>query len=403
MKKLLCLLMACLLILPAAAQMPPERGAAWFYPMLHVQGSRMDLLTDAQLNAIARMPSEDVHGIVEAMFLAAAGVKEQDEIQLWKTCRTTAEKEARSAINAAYRAKTLPWLLAAFAPGNRPEYLKDAAPMSSRPTPAPTPEPTMTPSSMPAETPVPEESAPEWTIADSMAAFAENEHGRAFLILLEAYGGTDAESCMAVTQAVVQRWLAEIDHAGLTEINGDYQLWLYAPDTPIDYPVVQCRDNSYYLDRIFNRRANPAGTLFIDCRNLPDFDDPNTLIYGHHMRDSSMFHSLTDYDTPGYYDAHPFMLAVSAKEIYVIEVFAGYVTTSKDHCYDIAISDEEDMRRFVETAAEKSDFDSHAEIDCRADRLVTLSTCAYNFDNARCIVIGRLERVWARDFVYPVQ
>ena len=172
------------------------------------------------------------------------------------------------------------------------------------------------------------------------------------------------------------------------------RLWLYAPDTPIDYPVVKCRSNSYYLDRMFNRKQNPAGTLFIDMRNLPDFDDPNTLIYGHHMRDGSMFHSLTDYDAPGFYDAHPFMLAVSETEIYLIEVFAGYVTTSKDHCYDIAISDEQDMRAFVEEAQRKSDFASHVEIDCGADRLVTLSTCAYNFENARYVVIGRLATMW---------
>lgn len=399
-KQLLCLLMACLLMLPAAAEGPDQRNAAWFYPMLYVEGSQMHLLTDAQLTELAQLPSEEVHAIVEAMFLAAAGVEETEEIQLWKTYKTNAEREARSAENAAYRAKTLPWLLAAFAPGNCPEDPTDAEALTARPTPTPTPAPTATPVPLCTQTPAPVEV--DW-MAVSMEAFAGNEHGAAYLALMANYGGTDAESCMAVTQAAVQRWLAEIDHADLADINGDYQLWLYAPDTPIDYPVVQCGNNSYYLDRMFNRRQNPAGTLFIDYRNLPDFDDPNTLIYGHHMRDSSMFHSLTDYDTPGFYDAHPFMLAVSAKEVYVIEVFAGYVTTNKDHCYDIAISDAEDMRQFVETAQKKSDFVSHVEIDCGADRLVTLSTCAYDFDNARCIVIGRLERVWMQEYSMPAQ
>ena len=395
-RQLLCLLMACLLILPAAAEAPDERDAAWFYPVLYAEGSRMHLLTDAQLAELGQMTSEKVHAIVEAMFLAAAGVEETAEIQLWKTYKTNAEKEARSAENAAYREKTLPWLLAAFAPGNRPAE----EPVNARPTPTPAPAPTATPVPLCTQTPLPVEVD---LMAVCMEAFAGNAHGAAYLTLLAEHGGTDAESCMAVTQAVVQRWLAEIDHAVLGEINGDYQLWLYAPDTPIDYPVVQCGNNSYYLDRMFNRKQNPAGTLFIDYRNLPDFDDPNTLIYGHHMRDSSMFHSLTDYDTPGFYDAHPFMLAVSAKEIYVIEVFAGYVTTSTDHCYDIAISDAEDMRRFAKTAQKKSDFASHVDIDCGADRLVTLSTCAYNFDNARCIVIGRLNRVWMQEYSMSAQ
>jgi sortase B len=332
MKKLLCLLMT-LLMLPAAAEAP--------------------LAADA-------MSSEEVHAVVEALFLAAAGTQENEEIALWKKL-SPEEQAARSAENAAYRAQTLPWLAAVFA-ADIPAREEDSA----------------------------------WTLAAGIAAFEGNPHGQAYLALLGRYGASDAESCMALTRAAVQRWLAEIDHEKLLAINGDYQLWLYAPGTPIDYPVVQCRSNSYYLDRMFNRKKNPAGTLFVDMRNLPGFRDPNTIIYGHHMRDGSMFHSLTDYDAPGFYEAHPFMLAVSETEIYLIEVFAGYVTTSKDHCYDIAISDEDDMRAFVEEAQRKSDFVSHVEIDCRGDRLVTLSTCAYNFDNARCIVIGKLTRVWQK-------
>ncbi len=331
MKKLLCLLLT-LLMLPAAAEVP--------------------LTADT-------LSSGEIHEVVEALFLAAAGTREDEEIALWKKL-SEEERSARSAENAAYRARTLPWLTAVFA----------------------------------AVLPAWEDAA--WSPADGVAAFEGNPCGQAYLTLLRRYGASDAESCMALTRAVVQRWLAEIDHDKLLTINGDYRLWLYAPGTPIDYPVVQCRSNSYYLDRMFNRKKNPAGTLFIDMRNLPGFRDPNTIIYGHHMRDGSMFHSLTDYDAPGYFDAHPFMLAVGPEGIWLIEVFAGYVTSSRDHCYDIAISDEKDMLAFVEEAAGKSDFVSHVEIDCTADRLVTLSTCAYNFDNARCIVIGRLNRVWIK-------
>ena len=345
MKRLICLLLA-LFALPAAAE-------------------------------TSNVSSAEAHAVVEALFLAAAGTAEKDELALWKTLDAEG-KAARSEANAAYRSLTLPWLAAVFAqeePQPEDTQLEEASAMTELP-----------------ETPEP----PAWTLEDGMAAFRGNVHGQAYLTLLAQYGASDAAGCMEVTRRFVQQWLREIDHEKLRGINGDYQLWLYAPDTPIDYPVVKCRSNSYYLDRMFNRKQNPAGTLFIDMRNLPDFDDPNTLIYGHHMRDGSMFHSLTDYDAPGFYDAHPFMLAVSETEIYLIEVFAGYVTTSKDHCYDIAISDEQDMRAFVEEARRKSDFASHVEIDCGGDRLVTLSTCAYNFDNARCIVIGKLTRVWQK-------
>ena len=402
------LLALALLIAPAAAQEPSARDASWYYPMLYVEGSLMHLLTDAELEAIARMPSEEIHAIVEAMFLAAAGVKEWDEIQLWKSYKTKAEKTARSEANAAYRVDTLPWVMAAYAPGNRPTPVPDAVPTEAvRPTATPTPAPTITPAPtpVPTATPTPEPGAtatpaptPVWKPEDGAAAYGENEFGQAFLALLAPLGGTDAQRCIAVTQAVIQRWLAEIDHDALHKINDHYECWLYAPATPIDYPVVQCGNNSYYLNHLFNRTSNPAGTLFMDYRNLTDFRDPNTLIYGHHMRDSTMFHSLTDYETEGFFDAHPFMVVIDKDEIYVVEVFAGYVTDGKDHCYDIAISDAEDMLRFTSMAAKKSDFDSHVIVDCRKDHMVTLSTCAYNFENARYIVIGRLDLAWDR---YP--
>ncbi len=380
------------LLLPSAIA-EETRDARWFYPMLHTPGSRMHLLTDAQLDAIAKMPSEDIHAIVEAMFLAAAGVEEKAEVKLWQSFRSADEKEARSAENAAYRAVTLPWLMEAFAPGNRPE---DSEIPDSRPTATPGAAPKATAN---AATPSPA-NAPDlnadhaWGLEDAMSAFEANEHGGAYLALLKPLGGTDGETCMAVTQAVMQRWLAEIEHGVLAGKNSHYQLWLYAPATRLDYPVVQCGNNSFYLDHMFNGKENKAGTLFVDYRNVSGFRDPNTIVYGHHMRDLSMFSCITNYESEGYFQAHPVMLAIWPDKIELIEVFAGYVTDGRDPCYDIAISDEEDMRKFAASAEGKSDFDSRVIIDCRKDRLVTLSTCAYNYENARYIVIGRLKLAW---------
>ena len=81
----------------------------------------------------------------------------------------------------------------------------------------------------------------------------------------------------------------------LRDINPDVCGWLTLDGTAIDYPVVQAEDNAKYLHRLFNGAYNACGTLFIDYRNLPEFQDPNTLIYGHHMRNGSMFKSITYY------------------------------------------------------------------------------------------------------------
>ena len=370
-KRLMVLLLALLLPLCAAAEAP--RDADWFDAVRMREGSLLPLLTEDELHALAGMSSEAVHDIVDVLFAAAAGVSEESELKLWKTLTKQADRDARSAENAAYRAAVLPWLLQAFAPGNRIADGNGAV----------------------AGAPAEDAAAVQWQTEKAFAALQSNAQGQAYLMLLTPWGGTDGDRCMAVTQAAVQRWLGEIDHGKLSGINGDYQFWLYSAGTPIDYPVVQCGDNRYYMDRMFNRKPNKAGTLFADYRNLPGFRDPNTLIYGHHMRDSSMFHSLTDYESRGFFEAHPYMLAVRADAIDLIEAFAGYVTDGRDHCYDIAVSDAEDMRAFVLAAKEKSDFDAHVEIACGQDHLITLSTCAYNFENARYVVIGRLRPLWA--------
>jgi len=313
----------------------------------------------------ADMEAEELHAFVEMLFAAVVGTTVEDEKKL-RPDMTEEAIEERNTNNAAYRARTLPWLIAAF----------------QTETPEPVPEATFSP-----------EELLVYTTEDSYAAFSETKPGMDYLALLASMGGEDLEKCMLITQEICQAWMSQVDHAKLMEMNGDYRCWIYAPGTQIDYPIVQSDDNGHYLKRMLNGERNSAGTLFIDYRNLPDFQDPNTLIYGHHMRNDSMFGTLTDYAAQTYYEGHPIMLMMSPKEIFLLQIFAGYTTSDKDHCYDIAISDEEDMAAFIGEALQKSDFDSGVQVDT-VDRLVTLSTCAYAFDDARYILIGRIVPVW---------
>ena len=329
------------------------------------------------------MTPEEIGAFIEVMFAAVTGTTTEQEKALRKEM---AEEEwpVRSAVLAEYRAKTLPWLKAVF----RPEIpmVELLPPSEAVSTPEPTPEPTQAPESEEAETPV-------YTTCDSYTAFEETEVGLEYLTLLESMGGNNREMCLLITQEICQMWMAQVNHEELADMNGDYRCWIYAPGTQIDYPVVQSEDNSYYLKRLFNGARNSAGTLFIDYRNLPDFQDPNTLIYGHHMRNDSMFGTLTDYADQAYYEGRPILLVMTADEVFLLEIFAGYTTSDKDHCYDIAISDEEDMAAFIDEAVRKSDFASGVQVQT-TDRLVTLSTCAYAFEDARYILIGRIVPVW---------
>ena len=319
------------------------------------------------------LEAEESAAFVEAMFRAATGVTKDGEWDL-REGMTLEQRLARNDACADYRARTLPWLEAALLP-----YEADAQPT---PEPTATPQPTGEPEIV-------------YTTADSWAAFYTTELGNAFIGRLAALGAQDEESALALSRRVTQEWLAQIDHEKLREMNGDYLLWLYAPGTQIDYPVVQDEGNDYYLSHLFNGDRNAAGTLFADYRNQPQLLDPNTILYGHHMRNDSMFGTLTDYEDQEYYEANPYMLATSENEIALLEIFAGYTTDSGDHCYQLAISGEENMNYFVRKAEEKSDFNTSVEVT-HEDRVVTLSTCAYDFENARYVVLTRVRSVWKR-------
>ncbi len=304
------------------------------------------------------------HEWVESMFRAAVGTTFEDETAL-RAGMTDEEIAARNAELAAYRADTVNWLLMAF------EAEEDGATV--------------------AEAAVDDDAAMLEAQAIQLAwdRFLGNEYGQIWTQTLKNLGAETAVDGLKLSREICAEWLAEIDAARLTEINADYSCWIYAPDSPIDYPIAHGADNEYWLHRLFDGSRNAAGTLFIDYRNLPDFQDPNTLIYGHHMRNDSMFGTLDHYEQPGYYDAHPWMLVIARDETYLVEVLAGYTTSKKDHCYDIAISDESDKQKFIDEAKAKSDFQSPTEIN-PGDALITLSTCAYAFENARYIVIGKL-------------
>lgn len=94
--------------------------------------------------------------------------------------------------------------------------------------------------------------------------------------------------------------------------------------------MAQGEDNSYYLKHLYDGTANKVGCLFIDYENAEDFSDNNTIIYGHNMRDGSMFSTLVEYKAQAYYDEHPEMYLVTPEGGYVVEVFSAFVASPEE-------------------------------------------------------------------------
>lgn len=180
----------------------------------------------------------------------------------------------------------------------------------------------------------------------------------------------------------------EVDFDVLLEKSADVVGWLYCADTPINLPVVQGEDNEYYLNRLYDGTGNGSGTLFIDYRSPRDFSGANTVIYGHNMKSKSMFGSLANYKRQEYYDQHPDLWLLTPDRNYKLELLAGFVAPddAEVYAYDLTKAEAYTM---VKNAMKESTFVSTAA-PRRSDRYLALSTCSYEFSNARYVLIARL-------------
>lgn len=179
-----------------------------------------------------------------------------------------------------------------------------------------------------------------------------------------------------------------VDFDGLHKKNKDIVGWIYCEDTPINYPVVQSYDNDYYLRRDLEGNYLVTGTIFADYRNKKPQVDKNYIIYGHYMKNSSIFGCFEKYKEGEYYEKHPELLYFTPEGDYRIELFAGLITNTDEFPYKTDFSEEE-FADFLKWAQEKSFIKTNVKVGAE-DKIVTLSTCSYEYENARCVLLGKL-------------
>lgn len=184
-----------------------------------------------------------------------------------------------------------------------------------------------------------------------------------------------------------------VDWKALKKVNPDVQGWLYQKGTVINYPVVQGTDNDTYLHTRFDKQWSGGGTLFVDCRMEKDFKGFNSIIYGHHMKDGSMFRSIRGYTKEdGYYDKHKTLELATPHGNYHLVVFSAFITKATDEDTYKMTYDEAEKQAYIDRAWERSELPiTKDSVDVtKNDRLVTLSTCAYDYEEARYIVMCKM-------------
>jgi len=175
----------------------------------------------------------------------------------------------------------------------------------------------------------------------------------------------------------------------LMTINPDIIGWIVIEDTDIDYPILQAEDNSFYLKTTVEGVASSSGAIFMDYRNSSDFSDNNSIIYGHKMRNGTMFQDLSEYKSQNFFNEHPYYTIYTPECEYRCEVFAAYVTSSVSEAYVLDFSSADNFVQYLNTAISKSLIKT-GTILYGTDRIVTLSTCDYTYNNARMVVHARI-------------
>ena len=181
----------------------------------------------------------------------------------------------------------------------------------------------------------------------------------------------------------------QVDFEALREINPDIVGWLYIEGTEINYPVVQSTDNDYYLHHLFNGRLNGAGCLFLDSSNDPSFSDPHSVIYGHYMQNGSMFAGLGGYKKQEFYDEHKTVLLLTPNKNYHVELFSAYVASESSDAWQLNFENDE-YADWLAAACESSGIATDVSPTVE-NRVLTLSTCSYEYSGARLVVLGILK------------
>ena len=170
----------------------------------------------------------------------------------------------------------------------------------------------------------------------------------------------------------------KINFEELKQKNSDTVAWLKVENTNIEFPIVQANNNSYYLTHNFDKKYNVAGWIFADYKNKLDGTDRNIVVYGHNMRNNSMFGSLKDVITEEWYnnEENKYITFVTENDYRTYQVFSVYQIQTEDYYIQTEFKSNE-FQEFIDTITKRSKKDFGINVS-KEDTILTLSTCSNN-------------------------
>jgi len=191
----------------------------------------------------------------------------------------------------------------------------------------------------------------------------------------------------------------QLKYARLFATNNDFAGYLEAPGINMSLPVVQTTDDEAYLNKNFYGKTTKYGCPFVSCLNRIEPLDYNTLIFGHHMNDHTIFGALDNYKTLAGYQKSPVISFNTRYRDYSWKVFAVFITNALPeddngyvfNYYFANLATDEQKAAYLDALRQRSLYDTGVDVQ-PGDPLLTLSTCSHEFDNARLVVVARLVR-----------
>lgn len=201
--------------------------------------------------------------------------------------------------------------------------------------------------------------------------------------------GEDTDKDKDKTEVVSQpEHKGKIDFAAMQEKYPDVVGWIYGANTGLDWPIVQTAEEGgeYYLYRDIDGKDNKNGTVFLDWRCASDFSTQNNMIYGHNMKTGLMFAPLIKYKSQAFFDAHPYLYLYTPSQTYKVHLFAGMETPHDSEVYSYNLSSS-----YLQECINSSTFNSGLGVP--TGNILTMSTCDYDYANARYVLLGELEAI----------
>ena len=201
--------------------------------------------------------------------------------------------------------------------------------------------------------------------------------------------GEDTDKDKDKTEVVSQpEHKGKIDFAAMREKYPDVVGWIYGANTGLDWPIVQTAEEGgeYYLYRDIDGKDNKNGTVFLDWRCASDFSTQNNMIYGHNMKTGLMFAPLIKYKSQAFFDAHPYLYLYTPSQTYKVHLFAGMETPHDSEVYSYNLSSS-----YLQECINSSTFNSGLGVP--TGNILTMSTCDYDYANARNVRLGELEAI----------